>query len=700
MPIKISVPDFMNKTEDEFRRILTDSLNEIARRSSTDSSIETYPFVTSELVSQLPFTHPLSALDVSIIPKTDDLINLGDNNKRFSFAWFKQVRIGQYSGLDEVSGELRLFDEKHSATLSELLASGPGVTDHGLLTGLSDDDHDQYLLADGKRFLRGSLLPSPTDTINLGAVDQIYHSVFSNFLYTTRLTAGSIPFIDSDKSLNEDNARLFWDKTNYRLGIGNNSPSYTLDVTGQARITTNLGVGTTPNSSRAINALLTGTWVGDLVGGYAIGQNDYAAGAQTGTVYGWLSEAKQNQATILANAIGYQGGVTISIDDGTITTAFAVRARINLPAAAAGHPRTITTAYMYGMSQAFGANDVIGTLYGFHMPSVSATVKWGVYIADTAANSYFAAQTQHANGSAGAPGIAWIGRLTDGLFSVASSAQAVTLAGVERFRWSANDVGMVATGRLYLDGVGCTAAGGTYIRERAANIICLTADANDQYEVRADHMYGRPTGYAPAADGEHGFNTTYNALEHRSGGAVHYNGCLLYSGPLTAESVSWSGVKAETAFATTFTIPAAYLVPGKTLHILAYVYSDATGSIATFTLRLRLGGLTGILLASALAGGSGGTSTHYTNNLLESIVLVNTRAVGGLVTPFGINRHYDADSPVDETIYTLTSTQFRYADATGSALNTTVTQDVVLTYESGTVGAYNATLKFLMVWAN
>jgi len=30
-------------------------------------------------------------------------------------------------------------------------ASGSGVTDHGLLTGLADDDHTQYALADGSR---------------------------------------------------------------------------------------------------------------------------------------------------------------------------------------------------------------------------------------------------------------------------------------------------------------------------------------------------------------------------------------------------------------------------------------------------------------------------------------------------------------------------------------------------------------------
>jgi len=269
---------------------------------------------------------------------------------------------------------------------------------------------------------------------------------------------------------------------------------------------------------------------------------------------------------------------------------------------------------------------------------------------------------------------------------------------VERFRVGAGGIGIVATNEIFLDAVALS--GNTSIRERAADVICLKAGGNDQYEVRADHMYGRPTTYAPAADGEFGFNTTYNALEHMSGGAVHYNGCLLYSGPTTAESHAWGGIQAETAFAATFSIPAAYWVPGKVLRVLAYVYSDASGGASSGIVRLRLGGVAGLLLASGTITGSGGAGVEYSNNLMEAHVLVNTRAAGGVITPAGINRHYAAAAPVDETVYTLTATEFRYADATGSALNTTAAQAVTVTYESLAAGSYNATLKFLMVWAN
>lgn len=43
-------------------------------------------------------------------------------------------------------------------------------------------------------------------------------------------TSGSIPFIDSNNNLAEDNSNLFWDNVNKRLGIGTNSPNNKIQV--------------------------------------------------------------------------------------------------------------------------------------------------------------------------------------------------------------------------------------------------------------------------------------------------------------------------------------------------------------------------------------------------------------------------------------------------------------------------------------
>ena len=48
----------------------------------------------------------------------------------------------------------------------------------------------------------------------------------------TSATAGSVLFAGASGVLNQDNANLFWDDTNNRLGIGTNSPTTTLSING------------------------------------------------------------------------------------------------------------------------------------------------------------------------------------------------------------------------------------------------------------------------------------------------------------------------------------------------------------------------------------------------------------------------------------------------------------------------------------
>lgn len=72
--------------------------------------------------------------------------------------------------------------------------STAGVTDHGALTGLTDDDHTQY--------------QKETD-----------------------FTSGSVLFRGSS-AIDQDNTNLFWDNTSKLLGVGTNVPGYALEVHG------------------------------------------------------------------------------------------------------------------------------------------------------------------------------------------------------------------------------------------------------------------------------------------------------------------------------------------------------------------------------------------------------------------------------------------------------------------------------------
>ena len=56
-----------------------------------------------------------------------------------------------------------------------------------------------------------------------------YDTVISG-LYTSYLTSGSIPYVNSSKIISEQNSNLFWDATNFRLGINTASPAVSLSV--------------------------------------------------------------------------------------------------------------------------------------------------------------------------------------------------------------------------------------------------------------------------------------------------------------------------------------------------------------------------------------------------------------------------------------------------------------------------------------
>lgn len=94
-----------------------------------------------------------------------------------------------------------------------LRAMSAGVTDHGALTGLSDDDHSQYLLATGAR----TGASSQAQTFTSGIIGPTWK-----------------PASDSTTALQLQNAAgtaiLTVDTTNGRIGIGTTAPSGALQI--------------------------------------------------------------------------------------------------------------------------------------------------------------------------------------------------------------------------------------------------------------------------------------------------------------------------------------------------------------------------------------------------------------------------------------------------------------------------------------
>ena len=72
-------------------------------------------------------------------------------------------------GYETDTGKMKIGDGSTAWTSLEYFAgSSGGVTDHGALTGLSDDDHIQYLLANGTRSLSGNWYPDGNGTRKIG----------------------------------------------------------------------------------------------------------------------------------------------------------------------------------------------------------------------------------------------------------------------------------------------------------------------------------------------------------------------------------------------------------------------------------------------------------------------------------------------------------------------------------------------------
>ena len=89
-------------------------------------------------------------------------------------------------------------------------SGGGGVTDHGALTGLSDDDHTQYSLADGTRAFTGTVSGiTPTSSAHLATKGYVDNTVGPGFY--------GVNFRETDGSPNFRNDTIYFDSDSFYL---------------------------------------------------------------------------------------------------------------------------------------------------------------------------------------------------------------------------------------------------------------------------------------------------------------------------------------------------------------------------------------------------------------------------------------------------------------------------------------------------
>ena len=170
-----------------------------------------------------------------------------------------------------VTGGSTLTPATSSASLTftggtgiSLTTSGDAITVNGVpsalnVSGWTDGGTSVYLqtITD----LVGIGTSSPTHNLDVTGTFGVTGASYLSTLNLSTMTAGSIPFFGAAGLLSQDNANLYWDATNARLGIGTSAPQAGLHV----------GTGGTP------------THVGD---NDVYIQNDLEVG---GTIYGGLT---------------------------------------------------------------------------------------------------------------------------------------------------------------------------------------------------------------------------------------------------------------------------------------------------------------------------------------------------------------------------------------------------------------------------
>ena len=155
------------------------------------------------------------------------------------------------------------------AALKHDLGSGAGVTEHGALSGLGDDDHTQYLLADGTRALTGNLIVPDGGTIGQAAGPLLTFDDTNNYLEITGCKVGfgivtpgtwvDIAAANKQLRLTDTDDSKFWQFSasatklaiRYQEDEGDEALALLCDSSG------NVGVGATPVTRFTVEGTLT-----------------------------------------------------------------------------------------------------------------------------------------------------------------------------------------------------------------------------------------------------------------------------------------------------------------------------------------------------------------------------------------------------------------------------------------------------------
>jgi len=150
------------------------------------------------------------------------------------------------------------YDSADSLWKNETIASALGYTP---VTNARTISTTAPLSGGGDLTANRTLSITQASTSTDGFLSSADWNTFNNKFTLPALTSGSVLF-SNGTTIAQDNANLFWDDTNNRLGIGTNAPDSTLSVNGNINLLNTLGSNrsTDIRTSNSINNLPTLTF--------------------------------------------------------------------------------------------------------------------------------------------------------------------------------------------------------------------------------------------------------------------------------------------------------------------------------------------------------------------------------------------------------------------------------------------------------
>ena len=329
------------------------------------------------LAHSLLWTQAAHIFNVNLLPQTDTSLDIGSPSFKWNNAYYAgQVQISIASGMPplviastdrNVNLNADLLDGEHAVAF----ADASHAHDHGVdLTGLGDDDHTQYLLADGTRALGGNW--------DLGGFNLTNGGVITGSDFTLTPTGGVLRFDETtDVTLTGSDDELTMAGKLSITGGGFGLDVGDTNVLALQSGMTNLGRefsagGRCLDVSSIFSGTVTGS--GSSIGGFSLISGNNISGTIRGLFFGGYATAASNlTGTIIGiETFGFSGLF------GNVTQSAIIGARFSAfdGAQGFGGSYTFTDGYaLYVKDSVTTGTLSIGTLYGIFVdePTKGAT---------------------------------------------------------------------------------------------------------------------------------------------------------------------------------------------------------------------------------------------------------------------------------------------------------------------------------------